>query len=1562
MLAKADADPPDVVELDRAAVGMLQGSPNTGEALAQIDVESVGRLLDRAVARLGAEDGRGATDTRTFVWDVLDLVRRKAVLMRIPRESVEQWARRMLHAIETSHFTVGPLFRHRAATYGSKTLFEVPDGSRTHSLSWVEVEARVNALARGLVALGDDVAPVAILSENRLEMALLDLACLTSAIEDVVIPANSTEQDVGYILRHARVRTVVVSNREQLAKVRGTREGATSPLRVVIMDPGEGSMEGLLTLQDVLAGAAKVPDSEIVARGNAVRIDQRATVMYTSGTTGNPKGIQFSHRNVVFKRFARALALPEIGDEDVFLAYLPLFHTFGRYFEMLGSVFWGAKYCFLPDPSVEALIDGMRRRRPTIFISVPRKWIQLHEAVAQRVDLLNASNEEIRNVTQDITGGRLRWGLSAAGHLDTDVFKFFQRQGIELMSGFGMSEATGGITMTPPGRYKDNSLGEALPGIELALADDGELLIRGPYVMIGYLDPPDGQPSFDDDGWLHTGDLMQMDADGFIRLVDRKKEIYKNIKGETIAPQRIENLFREFESVGRAFLVGDHREYNTLLLYPNPAYEELDFTAMSPEDVREHFRSLVVSVNKFVAPFERVVDFAIINRDLEEKRGELTPKGTPRRKTVVDHFAAEIETLYHRASLKVGGTEIAVPNWFFQNLGLTAQDVRVTGDRIVIPPLGTRLTVRRLEDGEVQLGTHRYRCSESALNVGAVLATPRLWLGNAELVAFAPLESQARDRQGREQESITFCGFSGPPDPDAETRDRVADALRRTEWDLWDLHAAALLLAATDGEDASNALRLLERVVTHEEADLAEPARSLLARTADHGVGEVRHRGFQLLVPSEPVSRFRDTVSRFFAADPAVLDTETSQLLCERGLSDLKTETLLELAERACTVADAPEELAASLLRFHADYGAAHPLRFRRTRAFLVRMSLFGKSDEVRRRGAEARAILETGFRAWLGPTSKIAVDTETAQEYRWEDVVVFDDDVPEEHRRRLLSAIKNTQFLREAAFLFYRGTSLRLSDIPPGGVWIRQLGDRHGKAVYRITVQTRRQDTFEIAANVNRALAPDQVREEIDWLVVCGESAGREPVVEDFGGYLADEDMWSEEFIAGDTLDREMRRLERRQVEEGLRQLWPFFAWSALSAYVDFWERTGHRQEIAELSPGDMVVPTHDYHRGSRIVSLSVRRPHKSILNMLRSFKEEFVDPAEANHEDIAGVVGWNTVFSAVLEVLGEQRGLSLFRDALENDTSGSAELREALEEYIGGVQLRGFLPMRLFFAVKRYRRWAELNVDATPQARARTMQELYDTYGLDRLAMSYPEGRLRFFRETVFRDASPEIVQGLEELIVKVRRDELRNGELASEVAALQQRLTVSPDDEYFLARIPFAYLRPEDAVDFARSEMGAGAQSEIVVTLEDVDANPFRVRHALLPKEVERLHRLYVAAKLDVRFRPEHRYLVAINDREQIVGGIYYDIEEGGARAHLEKIVVSDGYRRKGVAGGLMNELFNRLKAAGVKRLTTGFFRPEYFYGYGFRIEKRYAGLVKVLDESEEEEGRLGKGGEG
>ena len=1547
----ADPAGDDSAALDAAAAVLLGDRRDGDPLLSRLPLERLAALADREIARLRAAGDPAPLAARRRGWDLLDVVRRSVLLQRIAAAGgTDAWAARILALVEASDFTFGPLFAARAAAYGSRTLVRVPTPSGSRAIAWHEVAGRVDRVTRGLVAIGAAGAPVAILSENRLEVALVDFACLAHGLVNVMIPATATDADVAYILGHARVGVVVVSSREQMQKVVSCRDSLPTLRTIVVMDPDAGAGRGILAFDQMVGRGADLADADLAERRHRVRIGDLATIMYTSGTTGTPKGIAFSHRNIVFKRFARALALPAIGEDDLLLAYLPLFHTFGRFLELQGSVFWGATYAFARNPAVDTLVRQMQELEPTVFISIPMKWMQLYDLIRQEVDVESAGDQEIAAVVRRVVGGRLRWGLSAAGYLDPAIFRFFQRYGVELLSGFGMTEATGGITMTPPGRYRDDSLGPALPGIEADLAEGGELVVRGPYVMMGYLGADGTAPEADPDGWFHTGDLMERDEDGFFRIIDRVKEIYKNVKGETIAPQKIENLFRDFESVGRVFLVGDNREYNTALLYPNPEFTEGDFARLSPAERKAHFRSLVVTANSFLAPFERIVDFAGIARDFDPARDELTPKGTYRRRVIERNFADVIRLLYRRATVTVGGAQITFPNWLFQALGVTAEDLRVDDSRIVLASVDTSLAVERLGAGEVRVGSAVYRGAERALDLGVLLSTPRLWLGNEQLVRFAPLDVELRRGRRRAPAGLEWARRVEPYHATGADREAAATLATRKVLDVMEMHRAALLIEATAPDEALAGVRLLETAAGMEEGLLADAARRVLARAAG-AAAAVARRAFQILAVVEQAPRYRETLARFLAAPVRTLDRETVGVLVERGLAAEALDAFVEETEsRGHRPALAPDDLETvdDLLALVAEYGAAHPARYRRLRGVLTRLATFAPSEHVRARAADAGHRLTEGFRKWLGAPSRIAVDPETGLEYRWDDVVAFDDDVDEDARTRLLAAIKETPLLAEAAFLFSERFTVRLADILPGGVWIRLLGADHGKSVYRVAVKTRVREQFDLAINLSRTLSEEEIEEEIRWLIVCAEDREHGPLVEDFGGYWPSRGLWTEEFIPGDRLDRALARLSRRpQDEPRFAGVWPFAAWSALSTYVDFWNRTGRRLVVADPTPTNVIVPMHDYQTGARLVSIASRQPFASLVAMMRSFREEFIGRVEREHPRLAGLAGWDVVLSSVVEVLGEETGVAeLRRIAASPEAEAVDGLRAAAEAFLAGVERRGFLPRQLFFAAKRFRRWARINADATLAAQASTLHEFYETYGLARLHATYPETRARFYRETVFREAGPALADRLEQIIARLRARDLQPEDLSVAASDLLAELKLSPAENYFLTRLSYPYLRPDDEAELVASAMGGVRQSDIVVTIADADGNPFQIRHAINPREVGRLHRLFLAARLPVQFRPEHRFLVAVNERGSLAGGLFYELAPEARTAHMDKIVVAERFQRKGVAAALLEELSKRLLNAGFQSLTTGFFRPQFFYQHGFTIEGKYAGLVRSL----------------
>ena len=502
------------------------------------------------------------------------------------------------------------------------------------------------------------------------------------------------------------------------------------------------------------------------------------------------------------------------------------------------------------------------------------------------------------------------------------------------------------------------------------------------------------------------------------------------------------------------------------------------------------------------------------------------------------------------------------------------------------------------------------------------------------------------------------------------------------------------------------------------------------------------------------------------------------------------------------------------------------------------------------------------------------------------------------------------------------------------------------------MAVRTRSREQFDLAVNLNHDLTDEQVAEEIDWLVVCGGAGDGEPLVELFGGWWPEQQLWTEEFIAGSTLDRTLKRMSRQARERArLHAVWLSTAWSALAAYVEFWDRSGRQLEVADPKPSNVVASTHDYHASARLVSISARRPFTSVSSMLSSFCRQFIAPVEQLYPELAGLAGWVTPCAALLEVVGEAEGQRLLQQVLDDPATADDQLLQTqVTGFLESVRRRGFLPLRLFFAGKRFRKWMRLNADATTRAKARTLGEIYSTYGLQWLQECYPEARTRFFRDTVLCSSVPALTEGLDNIITRLRRQEMGADEVGAAVADLRAHLELEPDDDYFLARLSYPYLRPEDEAVYVAATAAGAQQSEMVVTVSDSRGDAFRVRHALSAKEIGRLHRLFLAAKLSVQFRKEHRFLVAVSERGHLMGGLFYENLAEARTAHMDKVVVAEAYRGRGIAGQLIEQLCNRCMTAGLTSVTTGFFRPQFFYRLGFAVEKRYAGLVRQLKDQQ------------
>ncbi len=1521
--------------------------------------QAAGELLAALTATSEAE----RRDLCVVIHDFLDLARRKPLRKAAyEADPTGKWIDDVIQLIDRSDFTVGRMFRQRAAEWPDKTLFTVPRGEQVVRYPWRRVAELTRQLAGGLLSVLGERARVALYTPNRIEGALLDLACLTNGIFNAIVPANSVTSQVEQILTESGARMLVVSGAEHLRTALAAITDLPDLEWVVTLDevpkvPGVHTM----SYRELLEHGAAVSTDTLARRLDQVRSRDLATTMYTSGTTGKPKGIKFAHLNLVAKRYARAAALPDIDEHEVFLCYLPLYHTFGRWLEMLGCVHLAAEYVFAESPSTETLITHMKRFKPTAMISVPKKWQDVYTCICPGGEPAEDSTQQ-RQQLAELTGGRLRWGLSAAGRLDPEVFRFFQRNGIGLLSGYGMTEATGGITMTPPGGYLRDSIGRALPGIELGFGEDNELLLRGPYVTEGYTDPEDTQAAFTD-GWLHTGDLVRADDQGFLWHVDRKKDIYKNANGRTVAPQRIEGLFADFPEVARVFAVGDGREYITLLIRPNFDCPDVPLRDMTAEQLREYFRGLVVACNRFLAPFERVVNFALLDRDFSLDREELTFKGSFRRAVVEENFKAVIEPMYAAGAIErqVNGLPIKVPAAFLQQLGATEGGLLASPRGLEFQATNKTLAIHRdpKVHNRVWIGNCCYEIDSNTINLDDWLRRPELWVGNADLTHVTGESILVWSLAAAERTaSARMLGVEPPRQPVNVWRDRLESAGGASS--LLTVHAAAVVLSTGLGESASAAVNCLAHVVAaglERHVGLAERQLQFCAR---HPLQSIRGQAFVALYKDEPAARFEQTVRHFISSSLNFLDETACARIAEVGLKPghwqgltLGLASLRQELAAACTPQQ--QQFAVVLLRALARIPNYRWSFFLPVTCELTAWLVVPVPQAIRNVAEDLVDDLRLRFRESLGSVQTTASDPRTGREYTWGETLRFENGIDQDELERIAGAIQHTKLVREAVYLFYDRRLIDLQDLSPGSVWVSLLATRYGRSVYRVTLRLRGGERCDFALLVQGNAPEERFRTGLRLMGIVGDQPGEPALVARFGGYWPEHRLATAEFIGSEPLDDlvgPMHDHPDREVRQRLKESCRHVVWSALTAAFDFHRRTQRQWIFTDTLHRHVSVPLNDYEPGIRLLSVAGARPFKSCLDTILRFKHEFLDLIRFKYPALASDTTNELIFDAALESLGQEQGLAFLNRAIaeaaqvEAPAEESADLRRGMEAYIERIGATAYLPKSVRCAVARYRVWAQQVPKAAPHARAAQLRELQVSYGIDAAAGKFPGARLQLYAATVLKDVPADARRTIEHSVRRLRQGDDLKQVLGRLYADLQPALD-SHDLRYCLSRAAYPHLDLDEKAELVTITQVGTDRLELVTQHLDKTGRRLWIRPVANSREVDVLHRVFFLGGLGGGYSTNDQLLAVVDEADCVIGGVSY-VRRTPTHAFLDKIAVLHRFRGHGIGRLLLNEFSRRLKADGVHIISAQFIRRDLLEQFGFKSNPRYAGVVLPLAE--------------
>ena len=978
------------------------------------------------------------------------------------------------------------------------------------------------------------------------------------------------------------------------------------------------------------------------------------------------------------------------------------------------------------------------------------------------------------------------------------------------------------------------------------------------------------------------------------------------------------------------FLVGDHRPHNVLLVVADH-----DDAVMrdAPDELSRHsyVASMIASANARLAPFERVVDFAFLERDFDSARGELTPKNTFRRRQVEENFSETIERLYSHPRVEVGIDDLVavLPPWLVRDLGGLAEDYVARGKGLLDRRRDRLLRIWRVDETRVAVGDLVYGLESNEVDLGQLIRQPSLWMGNPALIWFGG---------GKDGWDVGYGDFTRRvwlPEQ-LERREDFRAIVPGVDSDPLLLRVDALVqnILHLPGPRAVEALDTLGSILESCEPRLDRAARRRLGALAEHPDEDLRVAAYRILLIEKPGEGYSEAFETFLESGRSFLTRDSIRQIAtmrfgRRHLELLRQRMAEYRARSPWPVSDAVRAQLARVFDLLTDFAREQPDHYHAIRCELANWVLLEDDRELARAADRRLHQMVEGYEGKV-EARQIPIDAQQ---------VVFDDDILPERREQLLSILTGSGFLSQAIELAFAEVHFDPRKIIRRGLWISRVHQTPEALFYRWSIHTIDGRHRQLMVVLREDFRTQRAWDTICWLLAIAGYPFAERVLPRFGCLRPELGAAAMEWVDDLTVRERIREAAARMRDAGdtfdaewCRALFV----RAMVAYLNVWKHSGRRLLPGDLSPGNIVVPATDFRSTARVLTLGQWSRGSSPRPILESLHLEFFEKVTAHSPDFGSHLDPVWIAEATVESLGAEEAREVLADIVEHDAIGP-DVREYLDRH-GPEQ---HVPLKVEAAIRRFGHWNSLNRRATPNARLQEVEELVDLYHVEALGEFW---RHYLFRHTLFAEAPGQVREAFDELLGAARSDPSASPSSRVELSHLQA-LIADPGLRTALSRL--VYPRPELEDDLDVMAWGEPGHEQVTLRTRITDHGgvKYEVREPVSPEEIGQVYRLFYRDHYARPVSEADRFLVALDTDERVIGALIWRPNRPGV-VHMDGFVVRTPLSNRGIGTALLEDFCTRCEGRGISVVRTNFVMRRFCERRGFHVDRRWGGLVRFL----------------